>query len=277
VRVGGGEPARARGERGRGWSRRVLSSRLCYLVPLLWLCWLRFDPSAGPSLSCRPGGRWTTSGDPHRGHHLPPDAHGWCCVAFSTVLTMVCACSPRIPLSATGPGSAAVPAHRAVMTGLRSPRSWCPVYGMFVAGQPDRHVLRHDPVHGHTALPIAIWLAKNFMDSVPASWRRRPDRRCVPCPGLAGVVLPLMWRGWPCGAVHLHRPVGELLRPFVLLLSNDNLPASVGIYTFFAQYAQVVYGSSRRTRCSTRCPRAALLALSRSSAARSLFGGGVKG
>jgi len=90
------------------------------------------------------------------------------------------------------------------------------------------------------------------------------------------VVLPLMWPGLAVVALYTFIAVGELLRPVRAAAVQRHLPASVGIYTFFAQYAQVVYGQLAAYSLLYSLPRAALLALSRRLAALT-FGGGVKG
>ena len=71
---------------------------------------------------------------------------------------------------------------------------------------------------------------------------------------------------------------GNFFVPFVLLLSNDNLPASVSIYTFFSQYGQVVYGQLAAYSILYSLPAVLLyLLLSRRLGGAFTFGGAMKG
>ena len=131
-----------------------------------------------------------------------------------------------------------------------------------------------------TALPIAIWLTKNFMDGVPieleeAAWTDGAS----PMQALRRIVLPLMWPGLAVVALYTFIGLwGNFFVPFVLLLSNDNLPASVSIYTFFSQYASVVYGQLAAYSILYSLPAVLLyLLLSRRLGGAFTFGGAMKG
>jgi multiple sugar transport system permease protein len=95
-----------------------------------------------------------------------------------------------------------------------------------------------------TSLPSAIWMMKNFMDAVPVSleeaawtdgagWFQSLYRIVLPLmvPGLSVVFTFTFILQW-----------GNFFVPFILLLSPENQPASVTIFTFFSQYGQVAYG-----------------------------------
>lgn len=94
------------------------------------------------------------------------------------------------------------------------------------------------------SLPMAIWMTKNFMDSVPvvleeAAWvdgasrmrgtttRHRPLMR----PGVAVVFIYVFMQAW-----------GNFFVPFLLLRSREKHPAAVTIYQFFGQYGAINYG-----------------------------------
>ena len=89
-----------------------------------------------------------------------------------------------------------------------------------------------------TALPISIWLTKNFMDGVPieleeAAWTDGAESDA----GTARIVLPLMWPGLSVVAIYTFIGLwGNFFVPFILLLTPEKLPVSVSIYTFFGQY-----------------------------------------
>ncbi|WBU37533.1 carbohydrate ABC transporter permease [Homoserinibacter sp. YIM 151385] len=93
-------------------------------------------------------------------------------------------------------------------------------------------------------LPWAIWLMKNFVDSVPteleeAAWvdgassMRALWTIIVPLirPGLAVVGIYVFSHAW-----------GNFFVPYVLLLSQQYQPAAVSIFTFFGEYGAVAYG-----------------------------------
>lgn len=119
-----------------------------------------------------------------------------------------------------------------------------PVYGLFV------QVNLIDTMYGTafflatTQLPFAVWLMKNFMDGVPvvleeaawtdgASWFQ----------SLTRVIIPLMGPG--LGVVTIYSFImmwGNFFVPFMLLLTPENVPASVSIYTFFGNYGAILFG-----------------------------------
>jgi multiple sugar transport system permease protein len=95
-----------------------------------------------------------------------------------------------------------------------------------------------------SALPFCIWLMKNFFDSVPieleeAAWIDGAStfqalfRVVVPiaAPGIAVVGVWSFLVAWT-----------NFFVPLIILQSENLLPASVHIYTFFGSYGQVNYG-----------------------------------
>lgn len=95
-----------------------------------------------------------------------------------------------------------------------------------------------------SALPMALWMTKNFMDSVPieleeAAWVDGASamtalwRVVVPLmrPALAVVFVFVFLQAW-----------GNFFVPFILLLSPEWQPAAVSIYAFFGQYGTIGYG-----------------------------------
>ncbi|WP_330173551.1 carbohydrate ABC transporter permease [Streptomyces sp. NBC_01498] len=119
-----------------------------------------------------------------------------------------------------------------------------PVYGLFV------QVNLVDTMHGTalflatSQLPFSIWLMKNFMDGVPtvleeAAWTDGASMLQT----LARIVLPLMGPGTTVVMIYTFIQLwGNFFVPFMLLLTPDQLPASVSIFTFFGNYGSVVYG-----------------------------------
>ena len=95
-----------------------------------------------------------------------------------------------------------------------------------------------------TSLPMAIWMTKNFMDSVPisleeAAWMDGASAMTA----LRRIVVPLMRPGLAVVFIYVFMQAwGNFFVPFLLLRSPENLPAAVTIYQFFGQYGAIHYG-----------------------------------
>ncbi|MET9765700.1 carbohydrate ABC transporter permease [Streptomyces sp. NPDC006372] len=93
-------------------------------------------------------------------------------------------------------------------------------------------------------LPFAIWLMKNFMDGVPkeleeAAWTDGAGA----LQSLVRIVLPLMGPGVAVVTVFCFVMMwGNFFVPFMLLLTPDQMPASVSINDFFGNRGMVAYG-----------------------------------
>lgn len=89
-----------------------------------------------------------------------------------------------------------------------------------------------------SSLPIAIWMMKNFMDSVPveleeAAWVDGASSMKT----LVRIVLPLMRPGIAVVFIFVFiQAWGNFFVPFVLLLDPTLQPASVSIFNFFGSY-----------------------------------------
>lgn len=95
-----------------------------------------------------------------------------------------------------------------------------------------------------TSLPMAIWMTRNFMDSVPivleeAAWTDGASRML----GLWQIVVPLMRPGVAVVFIYVFMQAwGNFFVPFLLLRSSEKQPAAVTIYQFFGQYGAIDYG-----------------------------------
>ena len=253
-----------------------------FVIPLLWLFLAAFDASAGLSVSLP--SPWTLANfdailTPEITYR--PMVNGVILCGGGTILTVVASVLAAYPLSRYK-SKFKRPFLLTILfaTGLPITAIMVPVYGLFV------QVNLIDTYSGTilfmatTALPISIWLMKNFMDGVPieleeAAWTDGAS----PMQGLRHVILPLMWPGVSVVAIYTFIGLwGNFFVPFVLLLSNDRLPASVSIFTFFSQYGQVVYGQLAAYAMLYSLPAILLyLLLSRRLGGAFAFGGAVKG
>ncbi|GGV24520.1 sugar ABC transporter permease [Streptomyces filipinensis] len=119
-----------------------------------------------------------------------------------------------------------------------------PVYALFV------RVNLIDTLQGTilffaaSQLPFAIWLMKNFMDGVPreleeAAWTDGANA----LQSLVRIVLPLMGPGLAVVTVFSFVMMwGSFFVPFMLLLTPDQMPASVSVNDFFGNRGMVAYG-----------------------------------
>ncbi|WP_432145885.1 carbohydrate ABC transporter permease [Streptomyces sp. bgisy084] len=163
----------------------------------------------------------------------------------ATLLTVVCAALAAYPLSRFR-SRLARPYLLTVLfsTCLPVTAVMVPVYGLFV--QVDLIDTRYGTALFLAAaqLPFAIWLMKNFMDGVPkvleeAAWT---DGASWP-QTLLRVILPLMGPGVAVVAIYTFIMMwGNFFVPFMLLLSPEQLPASVSIFTFFGNYGAIAFG-----------------------------------
>jgi multiple sugar transport system permease protein len=131
-----------------------------------------------------------------------------------------------------------------------------------------------------SSLPMAIYMAKNFMDSVPitleeAAWVDGASMLKT----LTTIVIPLMRPGLAVVFIFVFIGAwGNFFVPFVLLLSPDRQPAAVTIFSFFGQYGSVAYGQLAAFSLLYSVPVLALYVLvTRSLGGASALAGAVKG
>ncbi|MFF8368530.1 carbohydrate ABC transporter permease [Streptomyces lydicus] len=199
----------------------------------------------------------------------------------ATALTVVCAALAAYPLSRFR-SRFARPYLLTILfsTCLPVTAVMVPVYGLFV--QVNLIDTRYGTALFLAAaqLPFAIWLMKNFMDGVPraleeaawtdgASWSQT----------LLRVILPLMGPGVGVVAVYTFIMMwGNFFVPFMLLLSPEQLPASVSIFNFFGNYGAIAFGELAAFSILYSTPVVLLYVLiSRRLGGGFALGGAVKG
>ena len=165
-------------------------------------------------------------------------------------------------------------------TGLPITAVMVPVYAMFVQVNLIDTMYGTILFLGSSALPFAIWLTKNFMDGVPlvleeAAWTDGASSMQT----LRRVVLPLMWPGITVVTIFTFLSMwGNFFVPFFLLLSPDQLPASVSILYFFSSRGTVEYGQLAAFSLLYSTPVVVLYAvMSRVLGGSSALGGALKG
>ncbi len=255
-----------------------------FIVPLLWVLLAAVNGNPGQGISISWPDPFTL--DNFRAVMTPettyrPLLNGAVLCAGGTLVTMICATLAAYPLSRYR-SRLKRPFLVTILfsTGLPITAIMVPVYGLFVQLALDDSVLATMVFMATTALPISIWLTKNFMDGVPieleeAAWTDGAS----PMQGLRKIIMPLMAPGLSVVAIYTFIGLwGNFFVPFILLLTPEKQPMSVTIYTFFGQYGQVVYGQLAAYSLLYSLPSVLLyLLLNRRLGGAFAFGGGVKG
>jgi multiple sugar transport system permease protein len=155
-----------------------------------------------------------------------------------------------------------------------------PVYSLFVAFNLIDSMAGTILFLAATSLPMAIYMTKSFMDSVPvtleeAAWMDGASMMST----LTRIVVPLMRPGLAVVFIFVFIGAwGNFFVPFVLLLSPEKLPAAVSIFAFFGQYGSVAYGQLAAFSLVYSVPVIALYVLvSRALGGSSALAGAVKG
>ncbi len=155
-----------------------------------------------------------------------------------------------------------------------------PVYSLFVQLNLLDSVPGTVLFMAASSLPIAIYMTKNFMDSVPisleeAAWMDGASAMRA----LQSIIIPLMRPGIAVVAIFVFfQAWGNFFVPFILLLSPSKQPASISIYTFFGQYGSIAYGQLAAYSLIYAVPVMALYVLvSRGIGGSFALAGAVKG
>ncbi len=155
-----------------------------------------------------------------------------------------------------------------------------PVYGLFVQFRLLDSVLATTLFLAATSLPMAIWMTKNFMDTVPLSLE---EAAWVDGAGalttLRTIVVPLMRQGLGVVFVFVFiQSWGNFFVPFILLLTPDKQPAAVSIFAFFGQNGAIAYGELAAFSLLYSAPVIVLYAVvSRATGGSSALSGALRG
>nr|WP_312866876.1 carbohydrate ABC transporter permease [Streptomyces zagrosensis] len=224
----------------------LLAIAALFVLPLVWLLFASLDADASlrvgapsPATMDNFDAVWTQE------ITFRPMLNSLLLCGGATLLTVVCAALAAYPLSRYR-SRLVRPYLLTVLftTCLPLTAIMVPVYGLYVQVELIDSLLGTALFLAATQLPFAIWLMKNFMDGVPialeeaawtdgASWLQT----------LLRIILPLMGPGLTVVTIYSFIMMwGNFFVPFMLLLTPDQLPASVTLFTFFGSYDTVVYG-----------------------------------
>jgi multiple sugar transport system permease protein len=256
---------------------------LCFAVPLVWLVLASFDRSA--TLSAKVPAEFTL--DNFTAVLTPeisfiPLMNSLVLSGGCAIVTVVVAILAAYPLSRYRM-RITKPFLYGILFGTCLPITamMVPVYSLFATLDLIDSIGGTVFFLAATSLPMAIWMAKNFMDSVPisleeaawtdgASMMRTLTHIVVPLmrPGIAVVFIFVFIQAW-----------GNFFVPFILLLVRpDKQPAAVSIFEFFGQYGSVAYGQLAAFSLVYSVPVIALYVLvSRTLGGSNALAGAVKG
>lgn len=253
-----------------------------FLVPLLWVVLASFNTEATLSVSWPESWSlgnfaaiWNTETT------FRPLANSLMLCGGATIVTMVAAVLCAYPMSRFR-FRAKRPLLLTIIfsTGLPITAIMIPVYSLFVQVNLIDSMGGAILFLGASSLPYAIFLTKGFMDGVPieieeSAWTEGAGVYRA----LWSVVLPLMRSGLSVATIFTFVMMwGNFFVPFMLLLSPENLPAAVTLYTFSSQYGQVAYGQLAAFSIFYSLPVVVLyLFLGRSLGQGFAAAGGVKG
>jgi len=219
---------------------------VAFLVPLAWLLLAAFDPAA--SYETRIPDRFSLENfeavlTPQT--TFVPLGNSLLLSTSTAAITVIAALLAAYPLSRYRSRF-----HRGFMygvlfgTGLPITAIMVPVYSLFVFFGLLDSMVGTILFLTATSLPMAVFMTKNFMDSVPvgleeAAWIDGASSMRA----LRSVVVPLMRPGIAVVFVFVFLQAwGNFFVPFVLLYSPDKQPAATSIYAFFGQFGSIAYG-----------------------------------
>ncbi|ABY22178.1 sugar ABC transporter, permease component [Renibacterium salmoninarum ATCC 33209] len=217
-----------------------------FCVPLLWVIFASLNPSASLAV------KWPKS--PSLANF---DAIMNSKKTFRLILNSLILCGGATILTVLFSALAAYPLSRyqsrarrpfllviIFATSLPITAIMVPVYALFVQVNLIDSMFGAIVFLAASSLPYGIFLMKNFMDGAPkdieeSAWTEGAST----LQALRLIVMPLIRPGTAVVTIFTFVGMwGNFFVPFMLLLSPDNLPASVSFYTFSAQYGQVAYG-----------------------------------
>jgi multiple sugar transport system permease protein len=224
----------------------LLAVAAAFVLPLAWVVLSALDPHADLRVKA-PDGVTLENFDAILTSDITftPLLNSLILCGGATLLTVVCAALAAYPLSRFS-SRLNRPFLLSILfaTSLPITAIMVPVYALFVQVDLIDTLQGTILFFAASQLPFAIWLMKNFMDGVPkeleeAAWTDGAGS----LQSLIRIVLPLMGPGVSVVTVFSFVMMwGNFFVPFMLLLTPDQMPASVSINEFFGNRGMVAYG-----------------------------------
>lgn len=217
-----------------------------FLLPLIWVVLASFDPNASSALKlpARPSlANYVNVVSKSSNRHA--FAIGLIISCLQTIFVVVFSGLAAYPLSRYQMKNKRLFMYTILfMTSLPITAVMIPVYEEFVAINLYDNIFGVILFMSASSLPYAIWMMKNFMDSVSIELDEaaRVDGATT-FQSITRIVMPLMVPGIFTVAVFTFSGSwGNFFVPFILISSNDNMPAAVQLYQFFGQHGLISYG-----------------------------------
>ena len=254
---------------------------IVFITPLLWLLFAAFDSDA--TFQTKIPSHWTLdnfSAIMTKDLTFLPLWNSFLLSVVVTIIVIVCSVLTAYPLSRYQ-SRFNKPFMYTVLFGTCLPISclMVPVYALFVSMNLLDSTVGTILFLAASSTPMAIWMTKNFIDSVPieleeAAW---VDGASL-LRALRLVVVPLMKPGLAVVSIYVFMGVwGNFFVPYMLLLSPSKQPAAVTIYSFFGLYGTVAYGQLAAFSLIYSLPVVILYVIANKFLGTYSLAGGVKG
>jgi multiple sugar transport system permease protein len=284
-------PAARRALHGRerlAWQSLAILVGILFLVPFVWLVLTAFVRYGGLDLSTTGGFTTSNFSDLFKNNATAQAVgenvgqalvYSFYLSAGTMIITTAIALFTAYPLSRFNiRGKNAVVYGIVFITGLPIVAIVIPTYDIFL-----RYNLVDSPLWTilfmtATSLPFAVWIGKNFIDSVPFELEEAAATEGAgTLRTLRYVTMPLVTPGALVIAIYTFiQSWSNFFVPFIFL-DTPKLPAAVTIYQFFGQYTVNYGGLAAFSIIFTAVPVVLYVVLSKWSGGNSLFSGAVKG
>lgn len=166
------------------------------------------------------------------------------------------------------------------MTSLPITAITVPVYQMFLSIKLYNNLFGIMLFMSSASMPYAIWMMKNFMDSVSieleeAAW----VDGATTLQSITRIVIPLMLPGiCTIGIYTFSGSWGNFFVPYILLNTAEKYPASVKLYQYFGLHGMVAYGQLAAYSVIYTAPSVILYIISQKFMSKGFtMAGGAKG
>jgi multiple sugar transport system permease protein len=272
----------------RGWNILALAVGVLFLVPFIWLIITAFTKNGTLAVSFSGGlttGNFSGLFAANSASEAIGEGVGGALLnslylsGGTMVITTVIAVLTAYPLSRFNiPGRNVLVYAIVFVTGLPIIAVIIPTYDIFVSLNFVNSLWWTVLFLTATSLPFAVWIGKNFIDSVPleleeaastdgaGTWRTLRHITAPLCiPGLLVIAIYTFIQSW-----------SNFFVPFILL-QTPKLPASVTIYQFFGEHTINYSGLCAFALIFTAVPVVLYVLLSKRTGGVSMFSGAVKG
>lgn len=219
---------------------------IVFAVPAVWLFTAAFDPTA--SLSIKLPEKWSFENFKfilQKDGMLRGFLNSFLIAGCTTLIIDVVSIMAAYPLSRYKSKAASnVSLGLLFLTSLPASAMMLSTYKLLIKFHQIDSIFGVIMVMAAAGTPYAIWMMKNFMDSVSvdleeAAWVDGATKSQA----MRKVLIPLMLPGFiTVTTYNFINAWGNFYMPFLMLMSADKYPASVNIYRLYDVHGEVIYG-----------------------------------